>query len=118
MAKKTEHTKTPFALWPTHWAGGWGEHSTLPNRIRITANDRDIVAYIEHHGNGDKQNKYPTNEDYANAEFIIRACNNFDDLLALCQRAKPFLASLPGKEGVNARDLLECMKAAIIKATT
>jgi hypothetical protein len=39
------------------------------------------------------------------------------ELLELCLRTKPYLASLPGKYGRESRDLLECIKAVIARAT-
>lgn len=64
-----------------------------------------------------------TDEDRANAEFIVRACNAHDDLLAACEQALAYFAVIEkanrGKtwpahsEKVNA----DIMRAAIAKAT-
>jgi hypothetical protein len=63
----------------------------------------------------------------ANAEFIVRACNSFDDLLAACQAVEAYLENLssgdlPGDQLREARELYHRplrnkLQAAIAKAT-
>ena len=73
MPDETPTTATHWTIWPDHWAGGWGPHSTLPNRIRINDDAVGIVAFVEHHGNGTGNDKYPTDEDYKRAHLMKSA---------------------------------------------
>lgn len=61
-----------WSLWPDHWSGGWGEFAEPINRIRID-HGRGTVAFVEHHGTGSGNNKYPTKEDYDRAVLMAEA---------------------------------------------
>lgn len=65
-----EHTKGPWQLWPTHWAGGSGHRGLYIEQIDGSKSICDLV----HHG----PDVSPDEEDYANAALIAAA----PDLLA------------------------------------
>jgi hypothetical protein len=93
--------------WPTHWAGGWGEHALEPNRIRIGSSRGGTVAYIEHHGTGSvQQDIYPTPEDYEHARLVAAA----PELLEACK------ALLEDKGANPSFGVLDKTQAAIAKA--
>jgi len=70
METKTERKHTPT---PWRWVS-WGE------RISIDAKENAGIATINPQGDADKG--IPCRIDRANTDFIVRACNSHDDLLA------------------------------------
>jgi hypothetical protein len=86
MAENNKHMPGPCKIWPTHWGGG--SSAWYPNRIRLESDATgETVAYVEHHGAGDRDSKYPTGQDYANAHVLSRAFT----MLALLEEALPIV---------------------------
>lgn len=78
----TEHTPTPWLI------------ERGPTGCRINSSERDTdgrnrsVALTAGDGSS-----YPATVNEANAEFIVRACNTHDDLLAACKEILPHCKS-------------------------
>jgi len=70
----SEHTPTPWHVMPQ----GFSRQNT-PTVYAADSELRYIAVC------NDQLNIIPTN-NLANAEFIVRACNSFDGLLAACKR--------------------------------
>lgn len=69
----TEHTPTPWTVWKGHAlviAGDVTENTNIGFRGKYLSD----VCDCENH-------ETPLSTSIANAEFIVRACNNFDELL-------------------------------------
>ena len=106
-----KHTPGPTQVWPTHWAGGWGPNASFPNRIRIQQlNGPQIIAYIEHHGTGSGQDKYPTEKDYATARRIQLAYDSHDALVDALKESRNLLIDLIYEEPENALDSNRCFE--------
>jgi len=58
---------------------------------------------------------YPNDEDMANAEFIVRACNNYDRLLKAAQRVVATANKIPSEAGPEPQSIIE-LRGAIPKA--
>lgn len=52
-------------------------------------------------------------DELANAEFLVRACNSYDDLLGACKAALPFV-----KDNDLDGDVYDLLRAAIAKTET
>jgi len=60
--------------------------STKPNEELIYGSDGEVIMIVS--GN------QSLDEDFANAEFIVTACNCHDELLAACKTMKTILSAL------------------------
>ncbi len=81
------------------------------------ASEGGILAWVNRWSDGDDP---PASESIANAEFIIRACNAHDELLAACEAALqmpklyPWIKSVKGRK--NAARYRALIQAAVDQA--
>jgi len=86
----------------SHTPGPWYIHH---NKVDIiSSQDRFLIAHVS--------TEYRGNEYEANAEFIVRACNDHDELLTQLKLAKSMLVA---KSNIRIGDLDE-IEQAIAKA--
>lgn len=113
----TEHTPTPWSVFPPETPEVTKQNCI--NRLVIVAGDSTVAVF-----NG-CSHQHATEEERANARFIVRACNAHDDLLAACKLTRKLsalysLAEHPDEQGEAAmNEILEihaAIEAAIAKA--
>jgi hypothetical protein len=80
-----KHTPTPWKILP----GG-------ADRIHAGKNAEchKIVSCYTENEYAEKHDQSFSAEDFANAAFIVRACNNFDDMLEALKLAEPIARTL------------------------
>jgi hypothetical protein len=109
-----QHTPTPWYVEPCQWDHG--------ESIVITARNIGIICRIEP---PNKAEPFTKEIDEANAAFIVRACNAFDALYAVCASLKRRLSELDnedeplqGSEAVQAlADIWPLLNDALNKAS-
>lgn len=96
-----EHTPTPWYPWesPNDYEG------------KLIQTDEKVIAAIRIEDIIDA-----TWEEEANAEFIIRACNLFDDLVSAAENACDRLEALMGQATKEDGEVIEQLKLVISKA--
>jgi hypothetical protein len=94
---KTKHTELP-----------WTIHRLFSGLSIITSNNGDIARLPFNLNNAAMME--------ANAAFIVRACNSFDDLLEACKAAARYVAIKEEEEG-HIFELGGLIRKAIAKAT-
>lgn len=113
------------------------KHTILPWRVLSVTEGPNKVPRIASAGGGIAilcVNRYlgepgPSKQEVANAEFIVRACNSHDELLAALKAAERLLMQIYcdsecdrltelREEHPSAWKLIDQMRAAIQKATT
>lgn len=116
MSNEPKHASSDAAKGesPQHTPGPWRcrEMGSEGSLIFPDTHDKhELVKYIA------RVNGRDTLTDFANAVFIVQACNAHDDLLAACELMVSYAAAYKGAypDNVSLRDL-DKARAAIAKA--
>jgi hypothetical protein len=85
---ETKHTPGPWSIneWPQK-----------DNRISIGAKGTPLIAYVP-------SRDVSYNEQAANAEFIVLACNNHEELLTECKHLREMLAAVSARIEIEKQD--------------
>ncbi len=84
---KTQHTPTPWGI------------LQVCDEVYIQPKGNEVLG--GHYHTQDIL-KMTAKRDYANAAFIVRACNSHDELVAAAQKALDFIQSLPYEPAIAA----------------
>ena len=110
---KTEHTNTPYKIKQSGDGNAGIMYSIVTNKKDIAYTPREMYPESEN-----------AKEALANADFICRACNSYEELLKACQWANKIFGTAAGLSALidlqtteeERRDKLNALNNAIRKA--